>query len=127
MTIALWCVLAAALMPIVCAGIAKGGRADFDNANPRQWLDGLDGWRRRADAAQRNSFEALPLFATAVLLATFKGVQPETLDLLAALWLLLRVGYVAAYITDRASLRSGLFALALAVSIAIFVTPLWAA
>jgi len=126
MTIALWCVLVAALMPIVCAGIAKGGRADFDNANPRQWLDGLDGWRRRADAAQRNCFEAFPLFAAAALLATFKGAATGTVDLLAVLWLALRIAYVWAYVADRSTLRSALFALALAVAIAIFIAPLWA-
>ena len=68
-TLAYWCVLVAALLPIVCAGIAKWGtfgkpRRDggFDNENPRAWLARQTDWRARANAAQANSFEALPFF-----------------------------------------------------------------
>ncbi len=69
MTTADICILVSCLLPIACAGIAKwkgfgkprrdGG---FDNNNPRQWLAGLQGWQARANAAQQNSFEALPIF-----------------------------------------------------------------
>ena len=38
MTLALWCLLVAALLPIACAGIAKWGFQGFDNNNPREWL-----------------------------------------------------------------------------------------
>lgn len=126
MTIALWCVLFAAILPIVCAGIAKGGAADFDNAKPREWLDNLKGWRRRADAAQRNGFEAFPLFAVAVLAAQAQGSAQGTVDLLAALWLAARLGYTAAYLADRPTLRSALFSVAWVAAITIFVSPLWA-
>ena len=44
-TLAYWCVLIVALLPIVCTGIAKAGmfgksRKDggYDNDNPRAWL-----------------------------------------------------------------------------------------
>ena len=73
-TVAYWCVLIAALLPIVCAGIAKWGafnkpRRDggYDNANPRAWLARQTDWRARANAAQANSFEALPFFIVAGL------------------------------------------------------------
>ncbi|PZQ14229.1 MAG: hypothetical protein DI565_12420 [Ancylobacter novellus] len=126
MTVALWCVLAGGLMPIVCAGIAKAGARDFDNARPREWLDRLEGWRKRADAAQRNGWEAFPLFAVAVLVATLKGGPAGAVDGLAVAWLGFRVAYVACYLADRASLRSVFFALALLSAIAIFVSPLFA-
>lgn len=126
MTIALWCVLAAGLMPIVCAGIAKGGAGDFDNASPREWLSRQEGWRRRANAAQNNAWEAFPLFAVAVLVATAKGGPAGMVDALSASWLALRIGYVACYLADRATLRSACFALALFAAIAIFVSPLLA-
>ena len=126
MTIALWCVLAGGLLPIVCAGIAKGGAADFDNAKPREWLDSQQGWRRRADAAQRNGFEAFPLFAAAVLAAQTQGASQGAVDLLAGLWLAARIGYVASYLADHPTRRSAFFAIALVAAVAIFVSPLWA-
>lgn len=68
MTIALWCVLVAGLLPYVATVIAKAG-TDFDNRNPRAWLARQQGYRHRASAASMNAFEALPLFAAAVLIA----------------------------------------------------------
>ena len=66
-TVAYWCVLVAVFLPIVCAGIAKWGsfgkprsQGGFDNVDPRAWLARQTGWRARANAAQANSFEALP-------------------------------------------------------------------
>ena len=73
---AYWCVLIAALLPIACAGLAKWGmigkprrEGGFDNNNPRAWLARQTDWRARANAAQANSFEALPFFIGAVIIA----------------------------------------------------------
>lgn len=126
MTLALWCVLFAGILPILTAGLAKGGAKDFDNANPREWLGKLEGWRRRANAAQNNGFEAFPLFAAAIIVATMKLGPNATVDGLAVAWVLLRIGYVWAYVADKPTLRSSFFALALFSAIAIFVAPLWA-
>ena len=56
-TVAYWCLLAGALLPIVCAGIAKWGtmttpanKGGFDNNNPRAWLARQTDWRARANA-----------------------------------------------------------------------------
>jgi uncharacterized MAPEG superfamily protein len=60
MTFAYWMLLAAALLPYFTVGLAKSG--GFDNHAPRPDLENLTGWRRRADWAHRNHFEAfLPL------------------------------------------------------------------
>ena len=60
MSTALWTLLIAALMPVVCAGISKAGATDrYDNRNPRDWLARREGYRARAYAAQQNSWEAL--------------------------------------------------------------------
>ena len=74
-TIAYWCLLVAAILPIVCAGIAKYGmfgksRRDggYDNNNPRAWLAKQTDWRARANAAQANTFESLPFFFAAVII-----------------------------------------------------------
>lgn len=127
MTLAEACILIACLLPIACAGIAKSRgfgkrRQDggFDNRNPRQWLAGLEGWQARAHAAQLNSFEALPIFIAGVLVAQRIGATQATVNALAVAFVLLRVGFIAAYLADRASVRSVLWVLALACSIALF-------
>ena len=125
-TIAYWCILLAAMLPIVCAGIAKSGmmnkpRKDggYDNHDPRSWLARQGDWRARANNAQANSFEALPFFFAAVIVAhQLKAVQ-LSLDLLAVAFVLLRVAYIYLYLTDRAALRSLVWALAFLVNVTI--------
>ena len=84
MALSYWCVLLACLLPIVAAGVAKWGtfsrsvrEGGFDNEDPRAWLARQSGRRARANAAQANSFEALPLFIAAVLTAQQLQVQQE--------------------------------------------------
>ena len=125
MTIAIWCILAAGLLPTLTAGLAKrlGGR--YDNHDPRGRALGYEGAARRAHAAHLNGYEAFPLFAAAVLVAEIKGGPHGMVDALAAAFVLLRVGYVAAYVLDRPNLRSSLWALAILAMLAIFLSPLW--
>jgi uncharacterized MAPEG superfamily protein len=125
MTIALWSVLIAGLMPYAVVGIAKAG-GGYDNRDPRAWATGLTGLRQRAHAAQLNSFEAFPLFAVAVLLAEMKGVPARMLTPLALGWLAMRGLYLWAYLTDRATLRSLIWVIALVLAVAIFTSPGWA-
>lgn len=127
MTAAEACILVACILPIACAGIAKfkgfgkprreGG---FDNRNPRQWLAGLQGWQARANAAQLNSFEALPVFIAGVLVAERMHASQTYIDTLAIAFLCARVGYIATYLANLATLRSWLWALGLACCIALF-------
>ena len=127
MTIAEFCILIACLLPIVCAGIAKWkgfgvSRRDggFDNHNPRQWLARLEGWQARANAAQHNSFEALPIFIAGVLIAQAHGAASSTIDALAVVFVLARVAYIATYLADRANLRTLSWVVALGCAIALF-------
>jgi len=125
-TIAYWCVLVAALLPLACAWLAKyqgigkprreGG---FDNADPRGWLARQQGWKARANAAQANSFEALPFFIGAVIIAHQLGATQARLDILAVLFVTLRIIYIAMYVADLATVRSAIWALALLVNIGI--------
>jgi uncharacterized MAPEG superfamily protein len=126
-TLAHWCVLIAALLPIVCAGIAKFGmmgkprkEGGFDNHNPRAWLAQQTDWRARANAAQQNSFEVLPFFIGAVIIAHQLGAHQARLDVLAFLFVFLRLIYIMAYVSDMAAARSVVWVLALLVNIAIF-------
>lgn len=124
MTIALWCLLVAGLLPALTAGIAKWGPG-IDNNHPRDWAMTLEGHRRRAYAAHQNSFEAFPFFAAA-LFAAHHGSAPQALiDPLAIAYIAARVGYTGAYIADRPTLRSLLWVGAMALAIAIFTAPLW--
>lgn len=125
MTIAYLCVLVAALLPIVLAGTAKAGARGFDNANPRDWLARQDGFRRRANAAQANGWEALPLFAAAVIIAHQLGAPQARIDALAVAFIVARVLYSALYVLDRAALRSLVWVAGLGLSLAIFFSASW--
>ena len=120
------CVLLAALMPIVCAGIAKSGmfgkprlEGGYDNELPRDWLAKQTDWRARANAAQANCFEALPFFIGAVIIAHQHGANQAVLDAAAVLFVLLRVAYVACYLNNRANMRSLAWIAGMAVNVAI--------
>ena len=125
-TIAYWCVLVAAILPIICAGIAKYGmfgksRRDggYDNNNPRAWLSRQTDWRARANAAQANTFEALPFFFAAVIIAHQLQGRQALVDIFAFMFVVLRITYVMTYVADMATTRSVLWVSALAMNIAI--------
>lgn len=127
-TLAYWCIFAMAILPIVCAGLAKGGtfgtprsQGGYDNHNPRAWLAKQVDWRARANAAQANTFEAMPFFFGAVLVAHQLGAHQGRLDLLAFVFVVLRVVYVAMYIADYAKVRSLVWTAALLVNIGILL------
>jgi uncharacterized MAPEG superfamily protein len=128
MTLANWCVLAACVLPIISAGLAKWGsfgkprrEGGFDNRDPRDWLAGQQGFRKRANASQANGFEALPLFIAGVLIAQQGGAPQGTVDALALAFVLLRVAFIAAYVGDRPNLRSLVWIGGFGVCVALFV------
>lgn len=126
LTVAYWAVLVAALLPIACAGLAKWGmfgiprrNGGYDNHHPRAWLAQQTNWRARANAAQANSFEALPFFMGAVIIAHQLGAHQTRLDLLAFIFVVLRLLYIMMYVADLATARSFTWVLALVINIAI--------
>lgn len=128
-TVAYWILLFAAFLPIVCAGIAKWGmfktprkNGGYDNHDPRQWLAKQQGWRARANAAQHNTFEALPFFFAAVIIAHQLGAGQTKLDLLCLSWLMLRVFYIIMYVGDMATARSIIWFVALLVNVLILLS-----
>ncbi|MDN3543823.1 MAG: MAPEG family protein [Roseateles asaccharophilus] len=113
MSVANYCILVACVLPIVCAGLAKskgfGKRrreGGYDNNNPREWMARLSGWQARANAAQANSFEALPLFIAGVLAAQQLGAEQARVDMLALSFITFRLIYIGLYLADQAPLRS---------------------
>lgn len=121
LTVAYWCVFIACGLPYLAAWIAKAGSfGPRDNMHPRDWAAKQSGWRARANSAQANSFEGLPLFIGAVLIAHQLGVAQAGLDMLAVAYVVLRVIYLGLYIKGIAAARSAVWALAFIVNIAIF-------
>jgi uncharacterized MAPEG superfamily protein len=126
MTIAKWCVLAACLLPIVTVGLAKaasvrreGPAGRYNNQQPRDWVLRLTGWQQRANAAQINGFEALPLFIAAVLLAQMAQADQQQIDQLALAFVGIRVVYVAAYLMNLGTLRTLVWTAGLLVCLAL--------
>ena len=125
MTIAFWCVLIAAVIPLISIGIAKAGGERYNNRHPRVWLDKQQGYRARAAAAEANSFEAFPFFAAAVIIAHLTNAPQDRLDLLAVIFVLARVAYVVCYLADLHWVRSVVWFAGYATCIAIFTSAVW--
>lgn len=121
MTMAYWCALVTGLLPFAFAMIAKAGARDFTNRTPRAFLADLEGWRQRANWAQQNTFEALPLFLAGVIVAHQLAAPQVWVNALAAAFLGLRVLYGAAYIADQAALRSLVWFASLACTVALWL------
>jgi uncharacterized MAPEG superfamily protein len=122
MSLALWCVFAAGLLPVLIVFIAKSDPR-LDVHNPRDVHTVQTGLRKRAYGAHLNGLEAFPLFAIAVIVATLKGVQQPLLDGVACGWLVVRLGYTAAYLCDFARVRPTLWAISVIISAVIFLLP----
>ena len=120
LTVAYWCVFIACGLPYLAAWIAKAGSfGPRDNTHPRDWAAKQSGWRARANSAQSNSFEGLPFFIGAVIIAHQLGANQARLDVLAVAYVVLRLIYIAAYIKGIGSVRSAVWALGFLVNIAI--------
>lgn len=120
MTLAYWMVVIMILMPMVFAGIAKS-QGGYDNARPREWLNQLQGSRQRAHWAQLNTYEALPGFFAAVIIAHQLQANQTLIDALAVGFVLFRMGYGWSYINDRPGLRSIVWSAALLCVLGLFV------
>ena len=122
MTIAFWCVLAAGLLPYVAIGIAKWDRAYLsNNADPRAWEATLKGIQARAHAAHLNGFEAFPLFAAGVVIASICNAPVATVDTLAITFVAARITYLGAYLANTDKLRSLVWMVGVACNVALFV------
>ena len=121
MTIAYACVLFMGLFPYVAAGIAKKGFEGYDNSLPRQWLAQQTGFRARANAAQANLFESLPLFFAAVIIASIANAPQNRIDLLALGFVLARIAYLVCYVANWPTTRSIVWLAGLACVVGMFL------
>lgn len=85
-------------------------------------MDRLEGWHQRADWAHRNHIESFAPFAAAVIIALQTGVPANRVDWLAGLFVLARILYTFAYILDKPTLRSLLFAVSYGCVVALFAS-----
>ena len=122
MTIAFWCVFSAILLPYVWTIVAKAGPTPYDNNSPREFCEAQTGYRQRAYWAAQNSFESLPVFAAAVIIAYLVGViAPATLNCLALAFIACRILHGILYLLDWASLRTFIWLIAQGCIVAMFV------
>lgn len=108
-------ILIACLLPYVFTVIAKmaGGFQGRDNQHPRDFLAQTTGLAARANAAQKNSFEGLPLFIAAILMAEYMVVSQSIVMTFGIAYLVLRVIYGVCYLANWATLRSIVWLLSL--------------
>ena len=127
MTLAYWCVVLAMFLPWLCAYYSKkvGGFSSNDNHNPRDFLNGVQGEAKRANAAQQNSFEIFPVFAAEVLIAHATGEASQTaINFWASLFVLSRLLYIVLYIKDMPSFRSLSWCAGLVCILALFIAAI---
>ena len=125
MTIPLWTLLVGALLPYVWFTLANPLRKQefgtLDNHHPRLQEAKQTGKGARANGASANAFEALAVFAPAVLVAHLQAPASALAPVLTLTWLLLRVLHGLFYIADKPALRTTCFALASICAIALFL------
>lgn len=104
-TLAYSCVLFAAIFPYFFTVVAKTGKG-FNNKIPREYLDSVTGFRKRAHWVQLNSFEAFPAFAVGVLIATQNVHQLFAINSLSVCFIIARILYSICYLANKDMLRS---------------------
>lgn len=121
MTIAIWCIMIAATLPYIPYSFVKG----LDPIQPRHHAGELVGQAARAYGAHLNGLETFPWFAAAVIVAHMVGGPSRVADILAVVYVLVRVGHMTAYFAGRQPLRTAAFAIGQLIALAIFVSPLF--
>ena len=118
-----WCLLIAGTLPYLYTAIAKWGVFGLtENHDARAFHSKLEGYRRRAVSTQLNSFEGFPLFAVGVLVAHQRSETPDLfwLNALALSYVIFRLLYGWAYLTDRAGLRTLVWTLGFISTVALY-------
>jgi uncharacterized MAPEG superfamily protein len=126
MTLAEWMIFVAVLVSLLTIAPVKAfGYRTFDNSNPRDPAFYTPGIRARAFGAHVNGLEVFPFFAAAVLLAEFRSAPQQWIDLLSAGFIAIRLGYIFAYLANRATVRTLLWNAGFLINVAIFFIPWW--
>ncbi len=123
--ITIYAMVAASVLPLFTSALAKAlGRFKLsDNADPRAFLANLTGIAARAQAAQANAYETLPVFLASVLMAQYLVLPQPLINDLAWAYVVLRVFYILAYMANLSTLRSLIWTLAYACPMLLFFLP----
>lgn len=113
------------LLPIVAKApvafamkkLGGGNIGGYDNKHPRTQQQALTGFGARCLAAHQNSFEALIMFAPALILVITSGMANAHTALLISVFSLCRILYLVFYWSDHDKLRSTVLGLGLAINI----------
>jgi uncharacterized MAPEG superfamily protein len=126
MTLAEWMIFTAVVLYLLTvAPVKAAGYKTFDNANPRDPAFYKPGIAARALGAHVNGVETFPFFALSVLLAEYRQLPQNWIDELAVAFVLIRLLFVFAYLSNRSTIRTLLWNLGFAVNTAIFFMPGW--
>ena len=110
-------------VPRILVVVALRQAKKFDNDHPRDAVNQLEGWGRRAQAAQDNGWEAFPAFAVGVLAAALTGARPELAAILCIVHLVMRGLYVAGYVGNWSSPRSLVWMIATGCTVGLMLLP----
>lgn len=124
MTVPFWCLVVACFLPYVWGALSIPERqkqlGSIDNKNPRAQQARLQGRGARAVAAHQNAFEAIAVFAPAVIVAHIAGADPVWSARWAELFVLVRILHGVFYLADLDLLRSLCFGVAIFCDVALF-------
>jgi len=124
MNFLLWCVVASCALPYFAhaiAAFAKLRLGPYDNRAPREAIERLEGFGKRAWWAEQNLFEGQAIFVAIALVAQLAGADPTGAGIAGGIWVGARLLYIGAYVADLATLRSALFGVASLCLIALVV------
>jgi uncharacterized MAPEG superfamily protein len=122
MTILIWCLFAATLLPYLAkapVAVAMNKLNGYDNNHPRSQQAKLTGFGARALAAHQNAFESLIIFAPAILLAIATNNVTDNITTLAITHVIARIAYNLLYLINIGTFRSIVWAIATMSSFAI--------
>jgi uncharacterized MAPEG superfamily protein len=128
MNIPVFVLMMLCILPIACGWISGYFRHQqlgvVDNKNPRQQNAQLTGAGARAVAAQLNAWEALAVYAAALLALTISQVPAASYATLTLVVLGCRIAHAVCYITNQDLLRSAAFLGGFGICIYFFVMAL---
>lgn len=124
MTILVICLAIAVALPIIAKGpvaLAMNKLGGYDNAHPREQQSKLTGFGARALAAHQNAFEALIMFAPAVLCAMVTGKVDSSVEWAAMIFVAMRIAYNIFYLINIHLLRSTVWLIGMGCSLYILI------
>jgi uncharacterized MAPEG superfamily protein len=124
-TVPFWCLLIACFLPYVWGPFSiperKSQLGSVDNKDPRGQQSKLTGRGARAVAAHKNAFEAIAVFAPAVIVAHLAGADPLWSARWAEIFVIARVLHGVLYLANLDLLRSAAFGVAMVCNVALFL------